>query len=83
MEEVIGILAGIVKGIGLLFRACLESGILEVSIRKPGKFLLKIIWPPFWSKPIEYNGFFLTVLGIIFWGLMAYAYYYIFKISGL
>ena len=83
MEEVIGILAGIIKGIGLLFRAWLESGILEVSIRKPGKFLLKIIWPPFWLKPIEYNGSFLTVLGIIFWGLMAYAYYYIFKISGL
>ena len=83
MEEVIGILAGIIKGIGLLFRACIEGGFLEISIRKPGRFLLKIIWPPFWFKPIEYNGSFLTVLGIIFWCVIAYAYYYLFKITGL
>ena len=83
MEEVIGILAGIIKGIGLLFRACLESGVWEISVRKPGRFLLKIIWPPFWFKPIEYNGSFLTVLGVIFWCVIAYAYYYLFKITGL
>lgn len=83
MEEVIGIITRIIKGIGLLFRACLESGVWEVSIRKPGKFLLKIIWPPFWFKPIEYNGSFITFLGIIFWCVMAYAYYYLFEITGL
>jgi len=80
MEEII---TGIIKGTGLLIRACIESGIWEASIRKPGKFLLKIIWPPFWFTPISYNGSFLTVSGIIFWCVIAYAYYYLFKIIGL
>ena len=83
MEEVIGIITGIIKGIGLLFRACLEGGVWEISIRKPGKFLLKVLWPPFWFKPIEYNGSFITFLGIIFWCAIAYAYYYLFKVTGL
>lgn len=80
MEEII---TGIFKGASYLLRACIESGIWEISIRKPGKFLLKIIWPPFWFKPIEYSGSFITILGIVFWCLISYAYYYVFKISGL
>lgn len=83
MEEIVGIITGIIKGIGLLFRACLEGGVWEISIRKPGRFLLKIIWPPFWFTPIEYTGPLITILGIIFWCLVSYSYYYFFKISGL
>ena len=80
MEEII---TGIIKGTGLLIRACIEGGIWEASIRKPDKFLLKIIWPPFWFTPILYNGSFLTISGVIFWCVIAYAYYYLFKITGL
>jgi hypothetical protein len=60
MEE---IFTGILKGATYLFRVCIENGIWEISIRKPGKLLLKIIWPPFWFKSIDYNGSFTTVLG--------------------
>lgn len=83
MEEAAGIITGIIKGAGYILRVCLESGIWELSIKKPGKLLLKMIWPPFWFKPIEYNGSLLTVLGIVFWCAVAYAYYFLFKISGL
>jgi hypothetical protein len=76
MEE---IFTGILKGATYLFRACIENGIWEISIRKPGKLLLKSIWPPFWFKPIDYNGSIITVLGFVFWCVMAYAYYYLFK----
>jgi len=80
MEEII---TGIIKGTGLLIRACIESGAWEASIRKPEKFLLKIIWPHFWFTPILYSGPFLTLSGIIFWCVITYAYYYLFKITGL
>ena len=75
---------GILKGFGVITRICLENGIWDISIKKPGKAILKIFWPPFWLKKIEYNGLFLILTGLIFWLVVAYGFYYVFiKIGGL
>jgi hypothetical protein len=80
MEE---ILTGIIKGAGLIIRGCLEGGIWEISVRKPGRFLLKIIWPPYWFKQVPNDSSLNTLFGIIFWLVMSYLAYYMFKMLNL
>ena len=74
------ILTGILKGITYLFRVCLENGIWDLSVRKPGVIILKIIWPPFWFNKVTYEGSLITLLGITFWLALSYLFYYV---SGL
>lgn len=77
MEEII---TGIIKGAGYLIRACIESGAWDFSLRKPGKFLIKILWPPYWFKPVNDEGALITLAGILFWLIIFYAFYYLVNI---
>lgn len=78
LETLFDILGAILKGVGKLFRFILEAGIWEVfSIQKPGRAILKIIWPPFWFKAMPSSDTsdsilaIATFLGVVFWLLLA------------
>ncbi|MCB1875814.1 MAG: hypothetical protein KDH88_07565 [Chromatiales bacterium] len=74
MEE---LLTGIVKGLGLILRMALESGLWEFSLRKPGRVLLKVLWPPYWFGPVSYQGRGLELLGLLFWLVVGYLFFLI------
>ena len=79
MEDII---TGILKGATYIFRVCLENGIWDLSIRKPGRIILRIIWPPYWINKVTYEGSLIIVLGISFWLVLAYLFYFVTKLLG-
>lgn len=66
------------RGLLLLGRMILEAGVvLDISLRLPGRWLLRCLWPPHWLHPRSYNSWLEVVAGIVFWLLLALGLYHL------
>ena len=66
---------GAIKGIGLILRMCVEGGLWDLSIHRPGHHLLKAVWPPYWFREAPRDGVVVTLAGIVFWLALAYGFF--------
>lgn len=70
------LLEALARGLLLLGRLILEAGaVLDLSLRFPGRGLLRCLWPPHWLRRHTYNAWLETTAGVIFWLLLAFALY--------
>lgn len=69
------ILEGLLKGFGLLLRAFVEGGFLDVSLSGSGRFCIRLFYPPHWFKPVFYPKPIERCVGLVMWGAFAYAAY--------
>ncbi len=69
------IIEGIFKGFGLLLRAFVEGGFIDVSLSLTGRFFIRLFYPPHWMKKVTYNRTFERYIGATVWVLFAYGAY--------
>lgn len=70
------LLEALVRGLLLLGRLILEAGaVLDLSLRIPGRGLLRCLWPPHWLRRHTYSARLETTAGVLFWLLFAFALY--------
>jgi hypothetical protein len=72
------LLEALARGLLLLGRLMLEAGaVLDISLRIPGRWLLRCLWPPHWFKPHIYRGWLESAAGTVFWLVLALSLYYL------
>ena len=75
MLELLEVLA---RAFLLLGRLILEAGaVLDISLRIPGRCLLRCLWPPHWFNPRSYPGWLESAAGCVFWLLLMLGLYYL------
>jgi hypothetical protein len=75
MLELLEVLA---RAFLLLGRLILEAGaVLDISLRIPGRWLLRSLWPPHWFKPRSYCAWLESAAGCVFWLLLMLGLYYL------
>ena len=75
MLELLEVLA---RAFLLLGRLILEAGaVLDISLRTPGRCLLRCLWPPHWFRPRSYHAWLESAAGIVFWLLLVLGLYYL------
>ena len=62
------LLEALARGLLLLGRLILEAGaVLDLSLRLPGRWLLRCLWPPHWFRPRSYHAGLESADGLVFW----------------
>lgn len=69
------VIEGIIRGFGLLARLWAEGGLLDISLSGTGRFFIRLFYPPHWFKSVHYHKPTERCVGLIIWGLFAYAAY--------
>ena len=72
------LLEALARGLLLLGRLILGAGaVLDLSLRLPGRWLLRCLWPPHWFRPRSYHAWLESAAGIVFWLLLVLGLYYL------
>ncbi|MAG66057.1 MAG: hypothetical protein CMK74_09315 [Pseudomonadales bacterium] len=72
------LLEALARGLLLLGRLILEAGaVLDLSLRLPGRWLLRCLWPPHWFRPRSYHAWLESAAGIVCWLLLVLGLYYL------
>jgi hypothetical protein len=64
IEELV---AGLLRVITFFARIVLEAGVVDLSIRKPGKVILTILRPKYWDSKMEPSEKACAIVGFVFW----------------